>query len=39
MNARRDYCRFAKDTYEGVIKMVATGKSSQEVKNYVDGEC
>ena len=36
MNARRDYCKFAKETYEGVMEMVATGKSSDCVKNYVD---
>ena len=36
MNARRDYCKFAKETYEGVMEMVATGKSSDCVKDYVD---
>jgi len=36
MNARRDYCKFAKDTYEGVVKMVATGADPESIKGYVD---
>ena len=36
MNARRDYCRFAKKTYEDVIEMVASGADNRSIENYVD---
>jgi DNA polymerase delta subunit 1 len=36
MNARRDYCRFAKDTYEGVIGMVVAGSDGDSIKEYID---
>jgi DNA polymerase delta subunit 1 len=37
MNARRDYCKFAKDTYESVVEMVASGRDNDSVKEYIDG--
>lgn len=36
MNARRDYCKFAKDTYEGVIGMVVAGSDGCSIKEYID---
>lgn len=36
MTARRDYCKYAKDTYEGVIHMIAKGKTSESIANYID---
>lgn len=36
MNARRDYCRFAKDTYEGVVGMVAAGDDNDKIRRYID---
>ena len=35
MNARRDYCKYAKDTYSGVIKLVVEGKTG-DVTDYID---
>jgi len=35
MNARRDYCKYAKNTYSGVIQLVATGKN-EEILDYID---
>ena len=35
MNARRDYCKYAKDTYSGVIKLVAEGRT-KDVTDYID---
>ena len=35
MNARRDYCKYAKDTYSGVIKLVAEGKT-EDITEYID---
>lgn len=35
MNARRDYCKYAKDTYSGVIALVAEGKTN-DVTDYID---
>jgi DNA polymerase elongation subunit (family B) len=35
MNARRDYCKYAKDTYSGVIQLVATGKK-EDILDYID---
>jgi len=35
MNARRDYCKYAKDTYSGVIQLVATGNNEQ-ILDYID---
>ena len=37
MNARRDYCKYAKDTYSGVIALVAEGKT-EDVTDYIDGK-
>ena len=32
MNARRDYCKFAKDTYSHIMKMIAeTGSSNEKI--------
>lgn len=36
MNARRDYCKYAKDTYSGVMEMVAKGRSNEDIARYVD---
>jgi DNA polymerase elongation subunit (family B) len=37
MNARRDYCAYAKKTYSDTMEMVAKGMSSnQTIKNYID---
>jgi DNA polymerase delta subunit 1 len=36
MNARRDYCRYAKDTYEAVMAMVAAGESNGSITDYID---
>ena len=36
INARRDYCRFAEDTYDGMVGMVVIGQSSRSIKGYVD---
>ena len=36
MNARRDYCKFAKDTYEGVINMVVAGNDGESMREYID---
>jgi DNA polymerase elongation subunit (family B) len=36
MNARRDYCKFAKDTYSHTIEMIATGAATDDIKRYVD---
>lgn len=35
MNARRDYCKYAKDTYSGVMELVAKGKTDN-VTDYID---
>ena len=35
MNARRDYCKYAKDTYSGVMKLFAKGKT-EDITDYVD---
>ena len=36
MNARRDYCKYAKNVYTKVIEMIAEGKSSNEITDYID---
>lgn len=36
MNARRDYCKYAKDTYSKTLEIVAMGKDQKEVSDYVD---
>ena len=40
MNARRDYCKYAKDTYSGVMELVAKGTNSacmhKIVTDYID---
>jgi DNA polymerase elongation subunit (family B) len=36
MNARRDYCKFAKDTYSQTIEMIAKNCSNDDISNYVD---
>lgn len=36
MNARRDYCKYAKETYEHIIKLMATGEPNKNIINYVD---
>lgn len=35
MNARRDYCKYAKDTYENVIKLIANSESNETIIKYV----
>jgi len=35
MNARRDYCKYAKNTYSGVIQFIATGKN-EDILDYID---
>jgi len=37
MNARRDYCKYAKDTYANAVRMVALGNERSEIENYIDG--
>jgi DNA polymerase delta subunit 1 len=36
MNARRDYCKFAKDTYKGVIEIIAAGMTNDTITSYID---
>ncbi len=36
MNARRDYCKYAKDTYAEAVRMVALGKDKSEIEDYID---
>ena len=43
MNARRDYCKYAKDTYSGVMELVAKGNTDTDgisvrtsVTDYID---
>lgn len=36
MNARRDYCKFAKDTYSEAIGMIAKGATIESVSEYID---
>ena len=41
MNARRDYCKYAKDTYSGVMELVVKGKTDSDaarttVTDYID---
>jgi DNA polymerase delta subunit 1 len=36
MTARRDYCKYAKDLYKGVIGMITAGKHSDEIASYLD---
>lgn len=36
MNARRDYCKYAKETYEHIIKLIAIGESHDNIIDYVD---
>lgn len=36
MNARRDYCKYAKDTYSKTLELVAKGTDHDEISNYVD---
>jgi DNA polymerase elongation subunit (family B) len=37
MNARRDYCKYAKDTYAEAVRMVALGTDRSEIERYIDG--
>ena len=37
MNARRDYCKYAKDTYAEAVRMVALGTDRSEIEGYIDG--
>lgn len=37
MNARRDYCKYAKDTYAEAVRMVALGKDRSQIEGYIDG--
>lgn len=37
MNARRDYCKYAKDTYAEAVRMVALGIDRSEIESYIDG--
>ena len=36
MNARRDYCKYAKDLYKAVVNMIATGKNENDITDLVD---
>lgn len=36
MNARRDYCKYAKETYEHIIQLIAIGESNENVINYIN---
>ena len=36
MNARRDYCKYAKDTYSKTLEIVAKGKDQKEISDYID---
>ncbi len=36
MNARRDYCKYAKDTYSKAMEMVAMSASCDDISNYID---
>ena len=36
MNARRDYCNFAKKTYSQTIEMIAKGHSTGDIMKYID---
>lgn len=36
MNARRDYCKFAKNTYSHTIEMIAKSYSKDDISKYVD---
>lgn len=36
MNARRDYCKYAKETYENIIKLMATGESNENIIDYTN---
>lgn len=36
MNARRDYCKYAKCTYENIIKLIATGETAENILKYID---
>lgn len=36
MNARRDYCTYAKNTYGDTLEMLAKGESTENVANYID---
>lgn len=36
MIARRGYCEFAKNIFSGVISMISTDKSREEIKLYID---
>jgi DNA polymerase delta subunit 1 len=37
MNARRDYCKYAKDTYAEAVRMVALGIDRSKIESYIDG--
>lgn len=37
MNARRDYCAYAKNTYSHTLQMVADGRSTDDIAKYIDG--
>ncbi len=36
MNARRDYCKFAKDIYGSTMEMIAKGRTTEEIESYID---
>lgn len=36
MSARRDYCKFAKDMYDGIISMIAMGNDNESIIEYID---
>jgi DNA polymerase delta subunit 1 len=36
MNARRDYCKFARNTYGATMEKIAKGASNEDIKKYVD---
>ena len=37
MNDRRDYCKYAKDTYAEAVRMVALGIDRSKIESYIDG--
>ena len=36
MNARRDYCAYAKSVYSNTLQMVADGRSTNDIASYID---
>ncbi|TPX63954.1 DNA-directed DNA polymerase [Spizellomyces sp. 'palustris'] len=36
MNARRDYCKYASNMYEDIMKMIAKGCNNDDITDYID---